>query len=362
MRSLTFTGPGSLEWREVAEPRVAGIREAIVRPLTIATCDLDAVIVRGEAPFPPPFAIGHEGIAEVVDIGEAVRSVAPGDRVVVPFQISCGDCRACREGRTGNCESVPPASTYGFGFGPEATRWGGFLADRVRVPYADAMLVPLPHGVDARSAASASDNLVDGYRCVAAPLAARPGAPVLVIGGASSGSIGLYAVAQAVALRSERVLYVDDDLLRLGIAAKIGAETREGIPDSLDGSFPITVEARGEVRALELAISSLSRDGFCTSAAAYFGEARMPALPMLALYVKGMTFTTGRIHTRRDLPRVLELLEGGDLDPTPVTTKVVDFDDAIDALVDGGYSKLLFEVSEGGEAESQAPDASAATR
>ncbi len=90
MRALTFAGPDALEWREAGDPRIHGDGEAIVRPLAVATCDLDDVIVRGRSPFPPPFVLGHEGVGEVVDVGDAVTGFRPGDRVLIPFQISCG--------------------------------------------------------------------------------------------------------------------------------------------------------------------------------------------------------------------------------------------------------------------------------
>ena len=140
---------------------------ALVRPVAVATCDLDDMIVRGTSPFPAPFALGHEGVAEVVEVGDRVQAVSPGDRVLVPFQLSCGTCPACVAGRTGNCESFAIATTYGFGFGAEATRFGGFLSDLVRVPFADAMLVGVPDGVAPEAAASVSDNITDAYRTVA---------------------------------------------------------------------------------------------------------------------------------------------------------------------------------------------------
>jgi len=342
VRALTFLGPDSLAWREAADPTLGGDSEAIVRPLAVATCDLDDLIVSGESPFPPPFVLGHEGVAEVVDVGDAVSSVRPGDRVVVPFQISCGTCQACAEGRTGNCLTAPFAASYGFGFGAENTRWGGFLADLVHVPYADAMLVPVPEGLVPEVAAGVSDNITDGYRTVGRPLAERPGAPVLVVGGASSGSIGLYAAAQAAALGSERVLYVDADPGRRAIAESYGAETLDHIPDRVGGRFPITVDASADARGLELAIGSLDRDGICTSAAIYFDPEAQPRFPLLAMYVQATTFATGRIHARRDAPEVLDLLASGTFDPTPVTTRVVGFDEAADALVGHDYTKLIF--------------------
>ena len=140
----------------------------------------------------------------------------------VPFQVSCGECAACRRGRTGNCRTVPPFSMYGFG--QAGSDWGGFLSDTVRVPYADHMLVPLPAGIDPAAVASASDNIADAWRTVGPPLEQEPGAAVLVMGGAGPGSIGLYAAAIAVALGAERVTYVDGDERRRAIAAGFGAE------------------------------------------------------------------------------------------------------------------------------------------
>src|SRR5689334_9560552 len=123
MRQLVFSGPGSLEWREAPEPRVSSDACALVRPVAVATCDLDALIVSGASPFPAPFPLGHECVAEVIDVGDAVGSLTPGRLVSVPFQISCGACQACLAGRTSNCSEVPFMSTYGFG--PAVERWGG---------------------------------------------------------------------------------------------------------------------------------------------------------------------------------------------------------------------------------------------
>jgi alcohol dehydrogenase len=129
MRQLVFLGPGRAEWQEAPEPAVGGPLEAIVAPVAVATCDLDVAILRGTfKAFPGSFPLGHEGVARVTDVGQAVSSVSPGDLVVVPFQISCGTCPACRGGRTGNCNSVALGSMYGYE--PFGGAWGGFLADR----------------------------------------------------------------------------------------------------------------------------------------------------------------------------------------------------------------------------------------
>ncbi len=340
MQQLTYTGPGRLEWREADEPRLDSDRAALVRPVAVATCDLDALILAGESPFPAPFPIGHECVAEVVDVGEAAMPHVPGQIVSVPFQISCGECAPCRRGRTGNCASVGFMSTYGFG--PAVERWGGFLSDLVLVPYAEHMLVPLPEGMSPSAAASASDNISDAWRAVAPPLAEEPGAGVLVVGGAGPGSIGLYAVALALALGAQAVTYVDDDADRSATATALGADTL-ALADAQQrlGPFPVTVDASARSEGLALALRSTAPDGTCTSTAIYFGE--QPALPLLEMYTKGIVFKTGRAHARAAMPHVLSLVAEGALAPERITTRIVAWEDGADALLEGDWTKLVIE-------------------
>ncbi|HEY1449542.1 MAG TPA: alcohol dehydrogenase catalytic domain-containing protein [Solirubrobacteraceae bacterium] len=340
MQQLTYTAPHELEWQEADEPQLDSDAAALVRPLFVATCDLDALILAGESPFGAPFPIGHECVAEVIDAGDGVGSFVAGQLVSVPFQISCGECDPCRRGRTGNCANVDFMSTYGFG--PAVGRWGGFLADLVCVPYAEHMLVPVPDGVQPAAVASASDNISDAWGAIAPPLAAEPGAPVLVVGGASSGSIGLYAAALALALDASSVLYVDLDAGRRATAASLGAETLDlaDAPPRL-GPFPVTVDASAEPDGLALALRSTSPDGTCTSTAIYFGE--QPSLPLLEMYTKGITFKTGRANAREAMPHVLELAASHAIEPELVTSRVVGFDDAAAALLERDWCKLVIE-------------------
>ncbi len=340
MQQLTYAAPDRLEWREADEPRLQSDRAALVRPLAVATCDLDALIIAGESPFAAPFPIGHECVAEVIDAGDATGSLAPGQLVSVPFQISCGECAPCLRGRTGNCASVDFMSTYGFG--PAVARWGGFLADSVLVPYAEHMLVPLPDGLAPAAVASASDNIADAWRAVAPALAEEPGASVLVLGGASSGSIGLYAAAIALALGAASVTYVDDDAARRATAESLGAESLAlaDAPQRL-GPFPVTVDSCADADGLALALRSTAPDGICTSTAIYFGE--QPALPLLEMYTKCITFKTGRAHARAAIPHVLALAASGELQPERVTTRIVGWGDAAEALLERDWTKLVIE-------------------
>ena len=331
MEQLTFVEPGRIERLDVPDAEIRGDREALVRPLAVATCDIDNMLVRGL--WPGPIPIGHEGVAEVSEVGDGVSGFAPGDLVVVPFQISCGECDKCRRGLMAYCGAHPELHDRSgvemkYGMGSGARNWGGFLSDSVRVPYADAMLVKLPDGVDPVAVASASDNIPDGYRTVAEPLAAYPGARVLVVG---AGGIALYAAGIALALGAESVDYVDRDPGRLDRAEKLGARPIEGLPDRLPDRYPVTVDASGDPDGLQLAIRSTDTEGFCTSIGIYLEP---QALPLLRMYTKGITFRTGMAHARRDLPAVLDLVASGRLHPELVTGVLANWADAPQALAD----------------------------
>jgi alcohol dehydrogenase len=324
-----FVEPGRAEWQEVSEPSLQGPGQALVRPLAVAACDLDAWVMRGTVPFEGPFALGHEFVGEVAEAGEEA-GVAPGDRVVVTFQVSCGECERCRRGLTANCTEVQRGSMYGV---PNVIGgdWGGALADLVRVPYARSMLVPLPDGVEPAAVASLSDNVADGWRTVGPQLAERPGAPVLIVGGGAH-SISLYAAQIAVALGSARVDFLDTDPERLALAERLGAQPLEGPAPRRAGSYPITVNAGTDHASLHCAIRSTEPEGVSTNVGIYF-EQETP-LPLFEMYTRGIHLHTGRVNSRTVLPEVLELVVSGRIDPAAVTSRVVSFDEAPEALAD----------------------------
>jgi threonine dehydrogenase-like Zn-dependent dehydrogenase len=333
-----LTAERNLEWEEAAEPGLMESTDALVRPLAVATCDLDAMMVLGQTPFAGPLPMGHECVAEVIDVGDPSRATGPGRLVSVPFQISCGECARCRRGQTGNCESVPWQSAYGLP--PHGAQWGGFLSDLVRVPFAEQMLVPLPEGVAPTAVASVSDNIVDAWRTVGPLLAEQPDASVLVVAGLGPGSIALYAAGIAVALGSPRVAYVDGNERRLAIAAELGAEIVEGPLGEPPGSFEVTVDASADPDGLRLAVRSTAADGYCTSTGIYFQND--VSLPLFEAYVRGITFRTGRVHARPAIPAVLDLIASGRLHPELVTTRVAAWDDAPAALAEADFVKLVF--------------------
>jgi alcohol dehydrogenase len=232
-----------------------------------------------------------------------------------------------------------------YGFGAGGGNWGGALSDLLRVPYADHMLVPLPEHVDPEAVASVADNVVDAWRTVGPQLADRPGADVLVIGGAGPGSIGMYAAGIAKALGAARVDYADSDEDRIGRARRLGAEVMEDadLGEKL-GSYPITVDASSNPAGLRSALRSTARDGTCTSTGIYFEDT---PLPLFEMYSRGCTFITGRVHARPAIPPVLDLVASGALEPEIVTEAVVPWDDAPDALPHHEYKQVVSRVENG---------------
>jgi alcohol dehydrogenase len=338
MRALVAWPGGRLCWRAVPAPPPPGGCEAVVRPIAMATCDLDRALALGATQFPLPLRFGHECVAEVLSVGGQVTSVVPGQRVVVPFQISCGACAPCRQGRTGNCGSVPPFSMYGFGVG--GGHWGGVFCEQVAVPFADAMLVPLPDGLDPLAAASVGDNVCDGYRHIAPHLPRilrrDPGAEVLIIAGVTrrpvfSPSVSLYAGLVARALGAGTVYLADtrppvrDHAARLSLVPLHPGELRSLRP------APLVVEASALPRGLALAISKTATDGICSSIGTLHVRARLPAGLM---YARNVTLHMARAHARALIPPVLTLMEERSLHPEAVTTTVASLDDAPAVLRD----------------------------
>jgi len=161
MKQLVFAEPGKLEWQDAQDPV-------------------------------PPFPVGHEIAAEVLDVGPGVTRVKPGQRVAVPFQVSCGTCTPCNERHYAACEPNQARAGAAFGFGESGGGHGGGVADLLLVPAADHMLLAAPESISDVALATTTDNLIDAYRTVVDGLRERPGADVLIVGG-DAPSISVYA-------------------------------------------------------------------------------------------------------------------------------------------------------------------------
>lgn len=337
MQTLSVSPGGTFSWRTTAAPPPPRSLAAIVRPLAVATCDLDRPLALGRTPFPLPLHFGHECVAEVVAVGDEVSTIEVGERVVVPFQISCGTCDRCTIGLTANCACVPPISMYGFGVG--GGHWGGVVADQIAVPFADGMLVPLPADLDPVAAASVADNVSDAYRLISphlpslieagrrtSAIVVGPGSPRSRIGG----SVPLYAALIARAFGAD-VTLVDarPAVHAAGAALGLTVVTPQQRRD-LDLA-PLVVDVSGSPAGLRSAIMLTDRDGICSSAGALHAATRLPTGLM---YARNVTVHITRAHARTVIPEVLELMSSDRLCPELVTTVVADFEDAPAVLHD----------------------------
>lgn len=356
MRELQFVRSGRLAWAEKPDPQLIDSSDAIVRPFVVSRCDgdtlplhrpvsralqfgmavgvVDPVVgcICGKVPFKGPFGIGHECVAEVVEVGPDVQNLRPGQIVVVPWAVSCGTCHNCQLGLTSKCTTTTDKTLAAFGFGPSSGNWGGMIADRFRVPYADHMLVPVPAGTDPLRVAAASDNLADAWRSVVPGLESRPGGTVLVLGGGAK-SIGLFAAGLAVAKGASTVDYLDDDAGRRRIAEAMGARAQ-----ALSGRrklrnigasarrYDVVIEATSNAPGLRMAIGSLAPGGTCTAVGYYLATGTR--LPLMKMYATDATLKVGVSHARAALPEMLEFVDRAQFPAESVTTITADWEDA----------------------------------
>lgn len=336
IRSLWLDSAGRLAWRRMAAPSAPGPNGAVVEPLTMATCDMDRPLALGATAFPRPLHLGHECIARVAAVGDQVATVQPGDVVAVSFQISCGSCVTCRVGLSGSCRSVPPLSMYGFG--AAAGAWGGTVADQVAVPYADAMLLPLPPGVDLVAAASVGDTLSDAYRHVVPHLSRLrehpAGSTVIILGALHprslySPSVVFYAAQIVAALAPEAACMVADQ--RPWVRAEGERVGVEVVPlrALCRARAALVIDASFDRRGLATALRATAPDGLCSCAGTLHRSVRVPGALM---YGRNVTLALSRSHIRAVMPHVLQLLAAGTIRPERVTNVVAGFADAPEVL------------------------------
>jgi threonine dehydrogenase-like Zn-dependent dehydrogenase len=347
MRELQLKRAGALAWADRPEPELVERTDAIVRPFLAARCDGDTVplhrpmsramqlgiavraidpvvaCICGRVPFRGPFAIGHECVAQVVALGDDVAGLGVGQTVVVPWAVSCGRCERCLAGLTSKCAATTSGELAAYGFGPASGPWGGMVCDRMRVPFAEHMLVSVPDGVPAARVAAASDNLADAWRAVVGPLRQRPGGRVLILGGGAK-SIGLYAAGLGAAHGASVVDYRDDDLGRRDIAESFGART--GRRSDPLGTYDVAVEATSRARGLRAALRALAPGGICTAVGYYLASGTR--LPLMRMYATDATLRIGVSHARATLPELLDFIARTGFEAERVTGLTADWDDA----------------------------------
>jgi glutathione-independent formaldehyde dehydrogenase len=241
MKAVVYRGPFDVAVEEVPDPTIEQPLDAIIRVTTANICGSDLHPYEGRAPLDPGMILGHENMGVVEEVGLGIDRVKPGDRVSVPFNISCGSCRNCNAGWTSACLRANPTGrpTAGYGYPMMGPYWGG-QAEYLRVPWADFNLLKLPAGTEYETDFTMlSDIFPTGYH--GTELAqVGPGDTVAIFG---TGPVGLMAAHSAALRGASQVFVVDKAPDRLKLVERFGAtavnfadvDPTEMITDCTDG-------------------------------------------------------------------------------------------------------------------------------
>lgn len=307
MFALVFHGPGRIAWEEVPDPQLTQASDALVQIETTTICGTDLHILKGDVPAVQPGRIlGHEGVGVVTAIGEDVRDIAIGDRVIVSCISKCGACDYCAADLPSHCRG---AGGIGWLFGHLID---GTQAEYVRVPFADTSLVRVPEGVSDDQAVMLSDILPTGYEIGVRYGSVRLGDTVAVVG---AGPVGLAAVMTAASTGAERIIAVDPDPARLARATEFGAtdslrvapdespdEVAEGLRYLTDDGLgvDVAIEAVGVPSTFTTCVEAVRPGGHV----AIVGVHGVPVeFALQEQWIRNITLTTGLVNavTTRDL-------------------------------------------------------------
>lgn len=384
MKAVVFHGVGDIRLDDVKEPKLKEPTDAIVRLTASAICGTDLHMIRGTlADMKPGTILGHEGVGVIEEVGKDVRNLRPGDRVVIPSTIACGNCSYCRAGYFSQCDKAnpngPEAGTAFYGGPKSSGPFDGMQAEYVRTPFANVNLVKLPDEVEDHQAILLSDIFPTGF--MGADLAEiHDGDTVAVFG---CGPVGLFAIAGARLLGAGRILAVDHHASRLDLARALGAETinfdeedpvetikrltdKIGVDRAIDAVGVDAEHAHGGPAAkkakkqeaefekeknevapkqnpdgnlwqpgdapsqvLDWAVDALAKAGTLSIIGVYPLTAK--TFPIGKAMNKNLTLQMGNCHHRKYIPELLPYVQSGVFDPATVLTQSTPLSDVIAA-------------------------------
>lgn len=357
MKAITWHGKHDVRYETVDDPEILNPRDAILRITSTAICGSDLHLYDGFIPaMKPGDVLGHEFMGEVVEVGSG-STLKPGQRVVVPFTISCGRCYHCEKSQFSACENGNPADkqdqgreAYGeplaalFGYSHLTGGYSGGQAEYVRVPFSDFGPLVIPDdSIEDDKVLFLTDILPTGWMA-AENAEIEPGDTVAVWG---CGPVGLFAVQSAFLMGAERVIAIDHFPHRLELARRFGAETinfeqtkvYEALQDMTGGIGPdasidcVGMEAHGAF--VDNVIDQLKVSTFLGTDRAHVirqvivatrkgGRVSMPGVyggvvdkfPLGALMQKGLTLKTGQTHVQKYLRPLYTAIAEGKIDST----------------------------------------------
>jgi threonine dehydrogenase-like Zn-dependent dehydrogenase len=327
MRAVVFQEVGRVAVADVPDPTIEEPDDAIVRVTTSAICGSDLHFLHGKAPLEPGETIGHEAIGVVQAVGPAVERFAPGERVVVAFDIVCGRCWFCRHGQSQLCDEFRNLGAGIFGGG-----LGGAQAELVRVPVADTNLLAVPGGIDDERALFVGDVLTTGiYGASIADIG--QGETVAVVG---VGPVGFFCVQAALALGAAEVLALDLEPDRLALAEKVGGvpidvterHAQAAVDERTGGrGADVAIEAVGSPAALERAIDVVRRGGRISVVGMFTSES--VSVPVGIWWTRALDVRFAGIcpvHAWWEL--AMEQVRAGRIDPLPVISHRLPLEEA----------------------------------
>lgn len=368
MKALCWMGKKDVRVQNVPDPTILDQRDAIVKITSTAICGSDLHLYNGFVPtMEKGDILGHEFMGEVVEIGSEVKKLRVGDRVVVPFTISCGNCFSCRKGLFSLCENSNPNAWMAeklwgyspagmFGYSHLTGGFAGGQAEYARVPFADIGPLKVPQGLRDNRVLFLSDIFPTGYMG-AEMCAIEPGDTVAVWG---CGPVGQFAMKSAFLLGAERVIGIDRVPARLRMAReKVRAETlnyEEGDlmsrlksmtggrgPDACIDAVGMEAHTQGVLYAYDRAKQALMaesdrpialreailacRNGGTVSVIGVYGGF-IDKFPMGSVMNRSLTIKAGQCHVQRYMRPLLERIQNEELDPEFVITHEFPLKDA----------------------------------
>lgn len=360
MKAVCWCGKGNVQVENVPEPRILNPRDAIVRITLTAICGSDLHLYDGFIPtMKRGDIVGHEFMGEVVEVGKNITNLRPGDRVVVPFTISCGNCFFCQKQMYSLCDNSNPnahiAETfYGysgaalFGYSHMMGGYAGGQAEYARVPFADVGPIKISSGLSDEQLLFLSDILPTAYQA-ALNCEIEPGDTVAVWG---CGPVGLLSIQCAHMLGAERVIAIDRVPERLRMAREkcnaeiidyVRTDVREALDTLTGGRGPdacldaVGLEAHGagllgmydrikttlfletdRAYVLRQVIQACRKGGRVSIPGVYGGF--IDKMPMGAAFNKSLTLRMGQTHVQSHTKTLLERIEAGALDPSFLIT------------------------------------------
>lgn len=369
MKALCWFGTNDVRVEDVPEPKILNSRDAIVKITSTAICGSDLHLLDGYMPtMEKGDILGHEPMGEVVEVGSGVNNLKVGDRVVVPFTISCGECFFCRKELYSLCDNSNPnakiaAKMMGhspagiFGYSHLTGGFAGGQAEYLRVPFADVGPLKIPEGMPDEKVLFLSDVFPTGYMA-AENAEIEEGDTVAIWGG---GPVGQFAVQSAWMFGAGRVIMIDRVPERLRMAENHGkAETinfsEESVYDRLmemtggrgpdrcidavgceahtggkldgiiDAVKTATYMATDRLHVLREAIWSCRKGGTISIPGVYVGFG--DHMPIGAFMNKSLTLKTGQTHMQKYMPPLLEKIQNDEIDPSFIITHKMALEDA----------------------------------